>query len=56
MKGREAKFVHASPRLVPGQIEAASRPAMTPVRPARRGRRSTIAKALAVRKVTRPKK
>jgi hypothetical protein len=56
MKRREAKFVHASPRLVPGQIDAGSRPQVTPARPARKGRRSTIARAVEVRKGARTQK
>ena len=46
MKRREAKFVHASPRLVPSQVEAAPRPHETVARPPVKGAHGKTARAV----------
>jgi hypothetical protein len=62
MKRREAKFVHASPRLAPGQVEAAPHPYETVARPPVKGAHGKTAGAVTAiggsqaRKVTQPSK
>lgn len=53
MKRREAKFVHASPRLAPSQIEGTLRPRETPMRPAGKGRRAIVSRAVTAAKTVR---
>jgi hypothetical protein len=48
MKRREAKFVHASPRMSPDQIEAAPRLREDLPRPTTKSRRAEMARAAAI--------
>jgi hypothetical protein len=52
MKRREAKFVHASPRLAPNQLGAAPRPRETKARQVGKG---TLEKKLVAPRRKRPK-